>query len=368
MGKIHFDVVLGNPPYQEETSGKDIKSNRQTPVKNIFQYFQEAADNIAQEATVMIYPGGRWIHQFGKGLKDFGKHQIHDPHLKTVYFYADASEVFPNVQIADGITVVIKDKRKTETGFDYVYVEKGNETKIHVIPSEDNLMPLDPRDIKICEKLDAVVRSFKLKYMHEGILPRSLFQIESSFVENHPDAVTPCHKNDAVLEATKVKLFTNDKAGKMGRARWYFVDRAMIKANQEYISQWQVVVSSANAGGQKRDSHMEIIDNQSAFGRSRVALKSFKNQREAENFFKYTSSYLVRYAFLMTDESLSSLGKRVPDFLNYTDANPYLDFHKPLDSQLYNIFALTEEEQRYIEMRVDTIRRSVTENHVGGKL
>lgn len=79
-----------------------------------------------------------------------------------------------------------------------------------------------------------------------------------------------------------------------------------------------MVVSSANAGGQKRDNQIEIIDNHSAFGRSRVALGSFKTETEAINFYHYCKATLIRFMFLMTDEALTSLGKKVPDVLDYS--------------------------------------------------
>ena len=69
------------------------------------------------------------------------------------------------------------------------------------------------------------------------------------------------------------------------------------------------------------DNQLEIIDNHSAFGRARVALASFKTYQEAQNFFKYAQTYIVRFMFLMTDEALTSLGKRVPDLMDYSDAN-----------------------------------------------
>lgn len=79
-------------------------------------------------------------------------------------------------------------------------------------------------------------------------------------------------KNYAQELENSIKLFTNDRAGKAGRATWFIANRDVITRNEDYITQWQVVVSSANAGGQKRDNQLEIIDNHSAFGRSRLAL------------------------------------------------------------------------------------------------
>lgn len=102
--------------------------------------------------------------------------------------------------------------------------------------------------------------------------------------------------------------------------------------NSRYISKWKVIVSSANAGGQKRSNQIAIVDNHSAFGRSRVALKTFATEQEAKNFFKYATSEIIRFAFLLTDESLTSLAKKVPDLLDYTDANGIIDYviHKVL--------------------------------------
>lgn len=148
---------------------------------------------------------------------------------------------------------------------------------------------------------------------------------------------------------TEIKLFTNDKAGKAGRSTWYVANRNVIESNQEYIDEWQVVVSSANAGGQKRDNQIEVIDNHSAFGRSRVALGSFKTEKEAQNFFKYCRTNIIRFMFLMTDESLTSLGKKVPDIMDYTDNNGLIDFSGDVNKQLSDLIGLTDDEVSYIE-------------------
>lgn len=72
--KFKFDVVIGNPPYQEETSEGSSK-NGQKSVKNIFQLFQEQAELVTKDDISLIYPGGRWIHQSGKGMAKFGLKQ-----------------------------------------------------------------------------------------------------------------------------------------------------------------------------------------------------------------------------------------------------------------------------------------------------
>ena len=114
------------------------------------------------------------------------------------------------------------------------------------------------------------------------------------------------------------------------------------------MNKWKVIVSSANAGGQKRSNQIAIIDNHSAFGRSRVALKTFNTEKEARNFFKYATSEVIRFAFLLTDESLTSLAKKVPDLLDYTDTNGVIDYNDNVNTQLYELFGINQKEQQYI--------------------
>lgn len=352
VNEMKFDAVVGNPPYQEEKVKTVSTTNGQTPRTNIFHYFQLAADGVSSGTTSLIYPAGRWIQQFGKGVVDFGLEQMNDIHLEKIDYYADADEIFNDVQIADGISIVFKDMKKTTSGFKYVY-HKGDE--IITVDMENpgsELIALNPKDEMVIKKVKRFIEDNALSSINARVLPRSLFSIESNFVENNPTKVEELTEG-RVLDYTKeIKLYTNDKAGKAGRSKWYVANRSLIQTNAEYIDEWQVVVSSANAGGQKRDSHIGIVDNHSAFGRSRVALGSFKTKDEAENFFKYCRTYLVRFMFLMTDESLTSLGKKVPDIMDYTSANTIVDFTKDLNEQLYKAVGLTQEEINYVDGRI----------------
>lgn len=358
MGSKLFDYVVGNPPYQKESEGSVSETNGQKPMTNIFQYFQVEANKITGKSSVLVYPGGRWIHRSGKGMQTFGRELINDKRLSVLEFHPDASELFGDAaSIPDGITIVTMNHGKTEGGFTYVYSRGGERISVHADNPGDRLMPLDPRDLPIEQKIDSVIREKGWKYLHEAILPRSLFPIDSDFVSKNPDKVRPCDTGGYRLDSkAEIKLLTNDKAGKSGRATWFIAKRDVITRNQKYIDEWQVVVSSANAGGQKRDNQLEIIDNHSAFGRSRLALRSFKTKAEAVNFHKYVKSYFIRYAFLLTDESLTSLGKEVPDIADYSDANGIVDFKGDVDEQLCALFSISADEFSYMKNRVTSLR------------
>ena len=210
-------------------------------------------------------------------------------------------------------------------------------------------MPLNPTFNSIVTKINSVVKSKQLSYLHDSVLSQKLFGIESNFVEENPLLVREYHEGDSFNRNTEIKIFTNDKGGKAGRAKWYITKRDVIKSGNQYLDKWKVVVSSANAGGQKRSNQIAILDNLSAFGRARVALKTFETQKEAENFYKYANTFLIRFAFLLTDESLTSVAKRVPDLLNYTDDNGIIDFNGKVDSQLYELFKINNIEKGFIE-------------------
>lgn len=347
--KMKFDAVVGNPPYQEEVAKQESKTNGQARSRSIFPFFQVGADDISSGATSLIYPGARWIHRSGKGMAQFGLEQINDPHLVKLIFYTDSTEIFSDVGIADGISIVYKNKAKNSDEFEYIY-HKGDTvlSTLMKAPGEE-LIPLNPQDGNIISKVSNMVKNYNIEYIHDRVLSQKLFGIESNFVEENPTKVRLLTKDSTIDYSKEIKLFTNDKAGKAGRSTWFIANRDVIETNANYIDEWQVVVSSANAGGQKRDNQIEIIDNHSAFGRSRVALGSFKTEKEAQNFFKYCKTTLIRFMFLMTDESLTSLGKKVPDILDYTDENDIIDFSKDVNKQLCDLAELTVEERTYIE-------------------
>lgn len=357
FGHVKFDVVVGNPPYQEGTTNELMRSGQQQRVRNVFQDFQLLADSVSKRYSCLIYPGGRWIHRSGKGMVEFGKSQINSSSLAKLVYYPQANEIFKDVAIADGISIVIKDYKKDTNEFIYVYSVGGKDEELVMYSPGDRLIILDPKNTRIVNKIEKFISDNNLSIMADSsVINQKLFQIESDFVEKNPHKVSP-YSGQKINYEQKIKLLANDKAGKTGRATWFVADRDSIKVNVELIDKWKVVVSSANAGGQKRDNQLEVLDNHSAFGRSRIALKVFDTKDEAQNFYEYMKSYVIRFTFLMTDESLSSLGKVVPDLGDYSDSNMLVDFTKDIDEQLIKLLGLSNEEFQYLVKYVDNFKK-----------
>ena len=341
---MKFNAIVGNPPYQEVVDQKESTNGQKVSI-SIFQYFQTISEKIGKY-TALIYPGSRWIHRSGKGLEKFGLAQMNDPHLALLEFFPCSKDIFKDVAIADGLSIVLKNMEKNECGFTYKYSVGGKTITIQANNPGNDMFSLNPQNNEIIKKLDKAIKSFGC--LHDSILPRNLFSIESDFVEKNPSLVKEYNDGDYYNPQTEIKLFTNDKAGKSGRARWYIANKNVITSGSEYLNKWKVIVSSANAGGQKRSNQIAIVDNHSAFGRSHVALKTFETEKEAQNFFRYATSEIIRFAFLLTDESLTSLAKKVPDLLDYSDNNGIIDYDGDLNIQIYRLFCIDYKNQQYI--------------------
>ena len=78
-------------------------------------------------------------------------------------------------------------------------------------------------------------------------------------------------------------------------------------------------------------------------------MKTFAAKQEIKNFFKYATSEIIRFAFLLTDESLTSLAKKVPDLLDYSDNNGLIDYSGNVDEQLYALFGIDVKNQQHIK-------------------
>lgn len=51
----------------------------------------------------------------------------------------------------------------------------------------------------------------------------------------------------------------------------------------------------------------------------------------------------------MTDESLTSLAKKVPDLIDYTANNGLIDYNEDVNMQLYKLFGIDNMQQLYIK-------------------
>lgn len=344
-----FKNIVSNPPYQQSFhSSINTQNHRDTSVGNIFHYFQNIA-HVVSSSTTMIYPGERWLRRAGHGMKDFGLQQINDNSLNTVVFYPDSRKIFgPNVYVSGGITIVYLEDDSNDTwtlqrydnnGFDAVNLSKPGDKFISMSPWANMLL-------KKIEQKD-------MKNINYRMTPQRFFGFESSFVERNYDKVIPCNEDFTNRPtANHIAILTNDKAGKMGRVKWCWIDKNLIRKNDYAVDMWKVIISTNNLTGDNGRSPMaQILQPGFINGRSRVIIGLFTNQEEAENYLKFLQNPLIRTLLSISGNYQTTFGRYVPDFENYLH-NPYIDFSlntEGIYQQLLEFFDISEKEKMRIE-------------------
>lgn len=96
-----FDVVIGNPPYQEEAQGE---GTRDTPV---YHLFMDAAYEVG-EKVVLITPA-RFLFNAGFTPKAWNTKMLADPYLSVPHYVPNSDELFPGTIINGGIAVTYRD-------------------------------------------------------------------------------------------------------------------------------------------------------------------------------------------------------------------------------------------------------------------
>lgn len=102
MGR-KFDVVIGNPPYQDDTE----LSSRKSPVYN---KFMDAAFKIAD--TVELITPGRFLFNAGQTPKHWNEERLQDPYFSVLHYEPDGMKIFPNTDIKGGIAITIRNEKK----------------------------------------------------------------------------------------------------------------------------------------------------------------------------------------------------------------------------------------------------------------
>lgn len=104
--EMKFDVVIGNPPYQEDTEGGGNKT-RGLP---LYDKFITSAQSLAD--TVSMITPVRWYTQRDKSFEDLRKTMLNGQLEKIVYFKDSADCFETGVSIAGGVSywVWVKDR------------------------------------------------------------------------------------------------------------------------------------------------------------------------------------------------------------------------------------------------------------------
>ena len=360
---MKFDFVIGNPPYQESKN----KTETQTQGNSnwIYQYFQTEADKICN-CSCLIYPFGGWFDAPDR-LGGLGNKILKDKHTISIRAYEGTSDkrawyrtdklpkpIFGNnANLSAGVSIVMRD-RNIHDNIKYFNRIYSDEIVNINADMTDDLTP-NPMFIKINSKLYGEKLSKQIK--------KGIFGIESNFAEINPDKISK-NANDW---KNPITLLTNDKSGSSGRATYFKTDISNIPRGHEFIPFYKVIITSAypkksivsgvptvsNVKNRLKEL-IEVLEPNSAFGRSKMSLFMSKSKTECDNFIKYTRTNFFAGLTLQEPNRSSSFGLIIPiqDFTSNSD----IDWNKSIeeiDKQLYKKYNFTDEDISFIENEVE---------------
>lgn len=337
---MKFDIVVGNPPYQE--SREDTRDDA------IYNYFYDLARKTAPKYT-LISPA-RFLFNAGSTDKKWNKKMLTDKHLKVIYYEQNSAKVFSNTDIKGGVVVLYRDETKD---FDEIGTFTSFEELNSVI---HKVVPLN------LETLDTIMSG------------QGIYKFTSEMHNEHPEVrgiLSESHPNDVgtgVLETLNNILFFEHKPADeyeyvqiLGR---YQNERVYHWIRKNYINEpyahekYRVVLPKANGTGILGEvlSTPLITAPLVGFTQTFISIGSFKNELEASNVLKYIKSKFVRTMLgilKITQDNPKNKWKMVPlqDFTSNSD----IDWTKSIpdiDQQLYAKYGLDKNEINFIENKV----------------
>lgn len=223
-GKMKFDVVVGNPPYQMKDGAGGSSDSM------IFHLFVEQAMNLEPRYLSMVIPS-RWLAG-GRGLDDFRKEMLGSKKMMNLVDYPVSKEVFSSVEVKGGICYFLM--APDYQGDCKVTMIRGGDSTTSVRQLDEfDVFVRDTRSVEILRK----VLKFKEKSINEILTPDTPFGIPTNFTDFHETK----RKSDITLYY-----------GKGGKRVTAYINKAKIEKNKHLIDTWKVLAPEAGSdGGQK---------------------------------------------------------------------------------------------------------------------
>jgi site-specific DNA-methyltransferase (adenine-specific) len=322
-GKMQFDVIIGNPPYQM-TGGAGGSSD-----SSIYHLFVQQALNLEPRYAVFVTPS-RWLAG-GRGLDEFRAQMLNGGHLRSLMDFPDSGDAFPGVQIKGGICYFLWDGAFSGT-CNVTRVAGGEEQLQHNRQlGEFDIFVRDERALGILRK----VLSMKEPSVIELVSGDTPFGVATNFEDWTEKS-----------GSGKIALHLINKS----KRTIGFMKRADIRKNTDAIDMWKVLVPEAYGAGETSPHQIlgrEIIAAPpSACTQSYLVVTPFHSERAAQNFASYYRTRLFRFLVSLrkiTQHALRSTYTWVPQQSWDTTWT---------DDLLYTKYGITKNEIAFIESMI----------------
>lgn len=326
---MKFDVVVGNPPYQEDTDG----AGRQA--RPLYNLFVEQIQKMGTPVSSIIMPS-RWFAG-GMGLNRFRDEMMNDKHIKKLVDFPNSKDIFENTSIGGGVCYFVRD---TNYSGKCTFVNSANGVENSMVRSLDEFPVLVRynKAVSIIRKIASESKKNNISQIMSSLMPFGLG--------------TDYRGNISQSSKSELRLFASSES-------ITFVARSEVNKGIEFIDKYNVLISktaSEHAGEPDRSgmfnvipSSIKVIKPGEICTHSYFVAGRFDSYAEAYNLLSYLKTKFVRFLVL---QSLSGIGlsKQVFTFV------PMQDFSKTwTDAELYRKYNLTDSEMMFVDKTIKVL-------------
>lgn len=339
---LKFDVIIGNPPYQEEDGGA------QSSARPIYHHFIQGAKELNPQYITYITPS-RWFAG-GRGLDSFRIEMLNDPHLKEIHDWLTPEDIFPNTNIRGGVNYFLwaSDYNDSNIRFaSYKNREKISDLERPLVIKGIDIFLRDNIGIKVLEKIFGNNYG-KARTISEIVSPLRPFGFRGYFIDDERYKSTP--------DNLKYPIICYARGWKKG-----YIEKEIVEVRSEWIDQWKLFTPRANNIGTELSDdnfNIRIGDPGTICTESYMVIgaeEGFKRQ-EIEALGKYLQTKFSRFLHSLAKGSQDATAKTyrfipLQDFTSDSDIdwnNPIID----IDEQLFEKYRLTSSEMEYIKNNI----------------
>lgn len=315
---MHFDLVIGNPPYQLSDGGHNASASP------IYQLFVESAKDLDPEHVVMVTPS-RWFAG-GKGLNDYREEMLHDHRLRALVDYPKLYEAFPGVKIRGGVS--------------YFLWSRTYDGPCSIQTMWDG-QPTGPAVERYLDEFDVLVRRNEAVPILKKVQSLSEATMDTVISPNKPFGFrTFFHGQESAKKLSDpIKLFGSQKIS--------WLERSEIKENLEWVDRWKVLMTAVQGTSAAVEtmflSRPIIAEPGTACTETYIVAGSFDSREEAESLASYLRTRFVRFLVSLR-KSTQHATRNVYSFV------PQQSWDREwTDEELYAKYGLADEEIAFIE-------------------
>lgn len=314
---MKFDVVIGNPPYQENNEG----SGRGDGARPIYQKFVDMGIKLSKNYTIMVIPA-KWFNSSAPGALEL-RIQLLNEHTISLVDFPKAIECFPDIELSGGVCYFVHSQLETS--------EKCKTSTICADKEEKGETVLK-NDIYIRYKLGRTVLE-KVLSKSENMLGETKY-ISTKF---------------GIPTATRGETTGDIRLVSSGKGTRY-IKAEDVGRQFDVVDKYKVITGYMSPGGGIQKAHRYLVINKpkmlgpgEVFTDTYQMLGVFDTEEEAVAFLNYIQTKFARFMIQITVCNASNTSKNFR-FVPIIGCAPDVT-----DEWLYEYYGLTDEEIDFIE-------------------